>query len=245
MKRSLFIVLFLPALMFGQFAKNGLLFSSHQKATLLNGTTQWWSKATTVGMDWGTTTDFSVAVWVKHPTDTLATNQRIIGKSFSPNSQWALVCITGATGAPFVYISDGTNSVQKSSSTAINDNKWHLLVALFDRDGNADLFMDGVSIVTPGSIAAVGDVTSANKFDIGVNNSAKAFKGFIGEAQVLSGLLTSQEIIDMYRSKKMKPHYSVAFQVAWYDWASGGTDKSGNGNHLTPTVNPPIIKIQP
>lgn len=245
MRRFLFLVLFFPLLLNAQVGKKLSILPTALNATGLDGSTAYWTITSTSGMAFGTTTDFSVMVWARHSTGPVSSVQRIIGKSFTPNARWHILC-DATTAKLYVQVNDGTNNVRVDATTfAVNDGLWHLYASTFDRDGNVTLYVDGILAGTSASMASIGSLTNSNAFQIGILNGSNAWDGSIGPAQIISGyVLPAVEIQSAFLNKRFKKMYNQGSIVAWYDWKNGGLDKSGNGNNLIFAGTPIFVKMK-
>lgn len=139
------------------------------------------------------TADFSVGLWV----NTTATNSdpSIIG-----DKDW------GSGGNPgFVFAfrgddwklnaGDGSNRIDIDGAV-INDGNWHFLVATFDRDGNATIYQDGISIGST-DMSGIGDMSSGNPIHLaqdGTGGYGDWFEGQIGEVFIYDYVLSSEEV---------------------------------------------------
>ena len=242
MKTLIAIVLFSVCLE-AQSYRTVVLTPKAKKSTQLNGSSQYWTKATATGMDFGTATDFSIIAWAKHSTTAFGGLQRLAGKSASPSARFMFV--GGASGNVMsALVSDGTNSALLHGITSVNDNKWHLFVMTADRDGFLRLYVDGIEEGTALSLATVGSVTTSSAFEVGGIGAASFWNGSVGEVQVVSGyVLTATEVSALAKTKTLKASYGGGSLVAWYQW-NGGLDKSGSGNHLTPVSSPLIVNVR-
>lgn len=241
-----YVFILFPVLLIAQPNKDILFLQNYQKATVLNGASQYWSKTSPNSFDFGTTVDFLMIAVVKNPAPT-AGNQRIISKSASPNARIGFGALATSGVATF-FVSDGTTSVNYNSTTNICDNRWHVVAVTADRDGNATIYVDGVVSGTPTSIAGVGSLTAAGNLEIGTLSAANYWTGLVGAVQIVRFATFPSDIAQIVAQvsslKKPLGAYQGGQIVAWYDWSSGGTDKSGSGNHLTPVNNPIIVNAK-
>jgi len=90
-------------------------------------------------------------------------------------------------------IGDGSNTVAKSMGTTINTGSWFKITVNYDRSGNVEAFINGVSDGTE-SITSVGSVTNTSRVGISaaINNADTANAGLtaiIDEARTGTGLI--------------------------------------------------------
>jgi hypothetical protein len=159
-----------------------------------------------------------------------------------------------STGRFRPRISDGTTQITATNSTTANlgDGKYHFLGLVFDRSGNMTRYVDGSSVgYTADAITTVGSFSGVTELRIGASTSIY-FNGQVSSVQIIrfsalpsdGGASIIADAYNRFRSGKgFQRAYSGGTVVAWYDWRSQGTDLSGQGNHLTPTASPPIVKI--
>lgn len=117
-------------------------------------------------LQFGYTTNFSVAYWVKFtglPGDlpflcSAANSYGNFGLTFAPSYN--------AGGWSYWLGSDLSSTGLYGQAGSLNDGNWHSLVHTFDRTGNAVTYLDGVQVDSR-SIVSVGSVDSGLPFMIG------------------------------------------------------------------------------
>jgi len=141
--------------------------------------------------------DFSVSCWVK----TTATNSdpSIVGdKNWgSGSSQGFVLAYLGSNWK--LNAGDGSNRIDITGND-INDDNWHLLVATFDRDGNATIFQDGVSIGTA-DMSGIGTMNSTFPINIaqeGTGSYGQWFQGNVANTMIFDYVLTSSQVTTLY-----------------------------------------------
>jgi hypothetical protein len=155
-----------------------------------------------------------------------------------------------ATGGFMTFlIYDATTTASHASTTAINDGRYNLLAMTINRSGTIQGYVNGVANGTAASVTGVGALSSLTPLGIGarVSNTDRYAQGNYGYVQVVRFNSIPSDIANIiktiYATKKPLSNYNGGTIAAWYEWKSSGTDKSGKGNHLTPTASPAIIKI--
>ncbi len=164
--------------------------------------------------DWLSTDSFSIEFWVKTDTTTCSTSPEVIvGRSDGTNLlQWWVGCATGGNAA--FYLSDKNRSSGGTylSGSAINDAKWHHIVAIRDVDtGTLKLYIDG-QLDASTSDNTQTDLDSSAALNIGWLNLDEGyyFNGTIDELALYNRVLSEREI---------KSHYYLAW--GYCDLCSG------------------------
>lgn len=137
------------------------------------------------------------------------------------------------------------------SAGTVTAGVWYTIVATYDRDGNATLNLNGVTL-TPQSISSwQGDIASGSLYlgSLPGSVSSYAVAGRIDNAFYANRLLTADEIAYMHNNGKWRqyaeiaadqPSLASAMKGFWeFDNASNlGLDSTANGLNLTPTASP-------
>jgi hypothetical protein len=158
--------------------------------------------------DFGASTDFSVALWIK---TTATVTQNPIGQGDAANSSggehWEL--IVNDAGYLAAFIDDGTNTKYVGGPTfdsndgpQVNDGQWHHIAVTFDRDGNAIRYIDGSAVNETVDISNVGDISNDEILAIGQRGNVGAlgktfdspFDGRIDEVRLYDQVLTAEEV---------------------------------------------------
>ncbi len=177
-------------------------------------------------LDMGTG-DFTVQAWVK--TGTVSEEKAIIrkGAGYGGDIGWRLTIKSDGTLNP--TIEDSLGFTTFTSTSRIDNNKWHFVVAAFDRDGNGTIYIDGKQDGTPTSIAS----RSGN-----IDNSLSALLGGNGNGNWLNGSIDQMRIYKYLRTPAQIAYdYNRGGPVGWwkFDECQGDTlhDSSGNNNSGT------------
>jgi hypothetical protein len=184
------------------------------------------------------TGDFSVVIFYKG----FGANGYLAAKSDGSAPYWFVRTLSSKFQA---RVNDGANSVLVNSTTSVDDNVFHTLIATFDRSGNMIVYVDGVNEGSA-SISAVGDLDNSGNLGFGQFGSgasgrlSDSIKDFIFFKRVLA----PQEVSDI--------HNNVAFDyeknvVSEWDmsnpnpqdvgWRNLGNDGTGTNMDSTNTVN--------
>ena len=141
----------------------------------------------------GTTTDFSVALWMR-TSNWVGDATLISTKDWDSggNKGWNMALGTDDKGID-VNVGDDSNRADLQAGD-LNDGEWHHLAATFDRDGNVTLYVDG-DLVQSRSMSNVGDISNTLALTIGADSEDDyPFDGLIDEVNIWNKVLTLTEI---------------------------------------------------
>jgi hypothetical protein len=189
------------------------------------------------GLDFGATTNFTVAFWTK-------TNQRISGRTLISRRSGTVLASIGwligpaTNGNLFVEVSDGTVELGSASiGGQMSDGMWHSCVVTFDRtNGVVKGYVDGVTNGNTLNISTVGDISTGATINYRVGRDGggnNKFAGQVVEPIVWEGLLTEEEIEEWHftgtipQPENRKIHWKVIDDAV--------VDISGNGKDGTET----------
>lgn len=161
----------------------------------------WEGNGTTSKSDMGDVMDmgssnFTVMAWI-NTTDTA--RQKILSKK--PNSAaagWHLEMNALSAGDLRLAISDGVNVAGNANSTNLNDGAWHHVAVAFNRNTWGTFYVDGIEDGQININPANGSVDNASPFLVGAVESTAFFDGNIDNVMIFEGLLTSNEIYNIY-----------------------------------------------
>jgi hypothetical protein len=228
---------------------------SPQSATLLNGSSQYWSKATPTGMDFGSKS-FLVLVAIKPDA---------MGGGATGRCALDLTTAGKTTGTPrlFVSVTDGdhasvivgdSSASVRDSTASITRGRWGLYAIAFEYGANIRCFMDGTLTGTRSVILIAKQLSGYDTLRIGTKTPASGallWDGSIGPVQVIRFDALPSDIASViayvnatWRRRGFPKSYTGGTIVLDVDWKTGGNDKSGTNNHLTPTASPGIVKIR-
>ena len=135
--------------------------------------------------------DFSAEAWVQ----TSVHEERVVlGKSTGSKPHWFLTVTDddGREGRIRVKFENGVDPdrVFYGPAIRVDDGGWHHVLAVFDRDWGARIYVDGVEAATPGPMA--GDITNGAPLEIGDTEGYLPFKGSLDEVAIYPRALTAQ-----------------------------------------------------
>lgn len=142
--------------------------------------------------------DFSIACWVK-TTSTLSDPAILSDKNWGGGGNKGF--ILSFIGEKWkMNAGDGSNRIDITGKK-INDGKWHLLVATFDRDGDATIYQDGVAVGNT-SMTEIGNMNSTFPINIaqdGTGSYGKWFEGSVAKTLIFDYALTSSEVMTLFK----------------------------------------------
>jgi Concanavalin A-like lectin/glucanases superfamily/Domain of unknown function (DUF2341)/Fibrinogen beta and gamma chains, C-terminal globular domain len=135
--------------------------------------------------------DFSLALWFKEDG---GTNEMFLSKE--AGQPLYRLHINSNSQIRYVIRDTAGNENNGSGDKIINDNVWHHVVATFDRDSVAIIYVDGFVDGTPESIASTtGDISSGGSLQIGVLTTDTAlFNGLLDDVRIYNYVLTATQV---------------------------------------------------
>lgn len=137
-----------------------------------------------------TANDFSLFAWVKRTT---TGTEYILSKEDADNDGWRLMF----NASNQVLCSEDATDVTSSSS--ITDTNWHHIGCTIDRDGNGQVYIDGLA---NGSAVAMGTdaMATTSTVNIGTRSytATSYFNGLIDDVRIYQYSLTDQQIKVLY-----------------------------------------------
>jgi len=167
-----------------------------------------------------------------------------------------LMKLDETTGAIRVSLNDGTTVVNVSTSHTIPASTVSHLVATFDRDSLAKVYVDGDSVYSQDISSAQGDLGYATDLVIGVasNKISEFFSGDIYNVKIYNKALSQSEITTLYNNRNSTSPTTVtsglvldlngidgnATKTTWKDQSGNGNDGTVYGATLW---QPPFLKV--
>jgi hypothetical protein len=142
--------------------------------------------ASTVGLQFGSSQDFTIECRVKMPATWTGDPVMISNKNWASGFNPGYAISTPAGGPAWkINVGDGADRVDLTG-LPINDDQWHHLAMTCDRDGRLRIFQDGL-FLREASMTAIGNVNTALQLNIGQDGTASyphAFPGSIAEVRI-------------------------------------------------------------
>lgn len=195
------------------------------QCTSLNGTTQYYSRASASVSGMTFTDDFTCSAWVK-------LTSYAAGGIISRFSTSGWILRTNASGQVEIYADNGAVSRAFQSYQSLPLNKWIHVAASLDMSGVSGLiYFDGVLVPSASSGGAGTVLVQAGNLNVGATNGAAFFPGKIAQAAVFSAVL-SAATIRSYMSQGLSG--SETSLISAYSFNGVITDlNTTNANDLT------------
>ena len=185
----------------------------------------------------------TVSAWVKADT---TMGDSATGKIISKDNVFVLGMWSGASGAARFYINDASSGWQQSgnSTVAVNDNKWHHLMGIYD-GSTIQIWVDGIKSAEASHTLSSVMTSNSNAFAIGAEPTGSPYKGYVSDARVYTSALGTADRAKL--SSKM--NVGVGSPLGWWklneETATGGgagtgyvQDSGSGGNQGTLTNFP-------
>jgi len=157
-------------------------------AVKFNGSTDFIQVSHDSSIDFGSATDFTVAFRVK--ADAFGSGiYELVSKSDGGSPEWRIYLKND--GAFEAYLDDGVNNATVTSATGFDDGLRHDCIISFDRDGNAQWYIDGSTSGSAVDISSVGDIDDGQDLYIG----SYADAGNYANLKILDDLAIWSEVI--------------------------------------------------
>lgn len=143
--------------------------------------------------------NWTIELWLKR--SNIADNdwQKIITKYPGAYTGYRLGLNPTTSGIHCIFGEGEASKVEFITTTAIKDTDWHHIAAVFDRSGDAVIYIDGIPDVTKASIKSIKNVTTDKNIDIGRcwwcgGGTTMGFQGNIDEIKLWRSALTKDEV---------------------------------------------------
>ena len=206
-------------------------------------------------LDFGTG-DMSISFWEKTAVGYVTkqgSSNHLVSKMNDNDLLASYAIAIDSTQKPYFTIKNGTAEAIAQTTSVINDNRWHHIVAI--RSGTAiNIYLDTVN---EGSSTLSGSTSNTEPFRIATDNNdpptARVFGGLIDDVRVYNRALTPAEIKRLYNiggtlhvntSNTGKGGTLAQGLVGWWTFDGNSIsgdhayDQSGNGNRGVLTAGP-------
>jgi hypothetical protein len=181
-------------------------------------------------LNFGSTTDFSVSLWVKttgwNEDASILSNKDWDSGS---NTGWIIAGGSGKDTWQWNYCgSDGSRVDYDPSDPILNDDNWHHLCVSHDRDGVASFYFDGALQNEIDISGSTGSLDSGLPVVLGTDGAegsvwAYWFAGSFDELKIFNYALASEEIFELAKPKEFD-----SALIAYYSFDNTLADALGN-----------------
>ncbi|PKD18025.1 hypothetical protein APR41_18095 [Salegentibacter salinarum] len=138
--------------------------------------------------------DFSFSAWFRvDPYNTETGMFAILSKShYGPEPQYAIGIHNNKLRTRFIY----NSGIDIIGDKVIDDNEWHSFIVTINRNGNIEMYLDGI-LDTSASIADSPDFNVTNNFSLSIGQyeyKSYRFEGDLDEIRVYKRVLSGEEI---------------------------------------------------
>ena len=169
-----------------------------------DGINDYVTKSNDADLNFGANTDFSIEVIFKTP-GTTDSDLVTKGSSSGVGKRYQLQYLGGSTNIVRLILDDNSTTSIATGVTAVNDGEWHHIIATADRDGNAQLYLDGATDGSASSISSTGDIDdAAEPLTVGIKSqdeSSDPFTGDIALVRIWNRALTAAEVLALYNGQ--------------------------------------------
>jgi len=174
--------------------------------------------------------DATLEVWLK-TTDNSQVSLIVTNRNSASGSSQGIQIFMNY-GDIRIGLSDGSgNAIATPTGIAVNDNIWHHIVGVFDRDGDAVLYKDGLCVGSVDISSKQGNIVNNYRYTIGMGMRLESmglpFIGTIDETRLYNRALSPEEILQHYIS--INHTEQDEFGGSWFD---DFEDESGIENGL-------------
>ncbi|MHC4157834.1 MAG: LamG-like jellyroll fold domain-containing protein [Planctomycetota bacterium] len=152
--------------------------------------------------DFGSDADFTICAWIK--TTAIFDRRRIVDKSkggYMPSIGFVL-SMDPPAGAVSFSLKDDANNSEVQTTTIINDGFWHFVAGVADRDGDLEIYHNGI-LEDSDSLALVDNINNDIPVAVGrgMNYDGQYFDGIIDNVRIYGKALSAEEIRQVYREE--------------------------------------------
>jgi len=198
------------------------------QSTSLNGTTQYYSKASPTGVTF--TAAYTASSWVKLASYNGAINT-IISRDDTTNGFSVHI---NASGQLESYFRNGAGFTRAASYQSVPLNKWvHVAIAVTPASQTFIFYMDGVAVpgvLNGASVSTMTQPAAAVALQVGACNSSAFFKGSLAQTSIFSAALSAATILAMAHQTLSGSETS---EVSAYSFNNSINDLNANANNLT------------
>jgi prepilin-type N-terminal cleavage/methylation domain-containing protein len=149
--------------------------------------------------NFGDSIDFSIELWIKAAQHNNISNKEFFGKGYLSNPSSICGYVVYNTGKVYFSVRDiNNNTASAVSNEIIDDDNWHHVISVFNRDDKIYIYIDGILSGTPSNMSSIGNLNNAYPLKLGSGTWSQSLNGLIDEVRIYSEALPSTEIQKHY-----------------------------------------------
>ncbi len=177
---------------------------------------------------------FTLEAWIQANSD-VSSYRTIVSKDTAMTNRNYWLELDQITGYLSLRFSVGGTANTFSSTTALNDNKWHEVVATYD-GVHVTLYIDGVAVITPVAMTGTPDNPSAPALVGFEGTNIADFNGLISNVQIYNASLDANQVRALYLKGIGAAPIDPAHVAGWWPLNGDVNDYSGSNNNGAPTA---------
>ncbi|MBN1909085.1 MAG: LamG domain-containing protein [Pirellulales bacterium] len=190
------------------FDQTGAIAGDPSLAAALNGTTGAIDVDDHVDFSFGTSSNFSVEAWIK--AEDASTKRTILNEGDSIAGYWLRFETDGTLRFLLDY---GDLAAEAKSTVSYDDNAWHHVVGVADREGMVQLYVDG-ALVAENDADALGNIDTSLPLQIGRLGTGSLFTGGMDEVAVYGYALSDEQVAAQYTAAAVPEPGSLTLVLA-------------------------------
>ena len=150
-------------------------------------------------LDFGTD-NFSYSFWLK--TSTQSDQQLLYKRGSESGNPGYNISIRVEDGTLESVIDDGSSEVNFDGNTDVTDDIWHYVTVVYNRNGNMDLYLDGILDGSASITSVNNSISNASNLGFAQNmlSNTQRFNGIIDETRIMNTATSSDWIAASYES---------------------------------------------
>ncbi len=205
----------------GATLQNGAAFGkdrlkTDEQALLLDGSNDYVLLDGEDPYNFGAYGDFTIATWFKSDGGQVTSQQAFFNKYYDSKRIFAGIASGGLLKLQLVDESGNTSTLL--TTERYDDGYWHHVAFVADRDGNAQIFVDG-SLENEMAFATIGNVNNIGQARIGsLQDNTQFFDGSLDDFRIYNRTLTASQV------EEIAPNYYSSSPANGYDAAAIDTN---------------------
>lgn len=186
-------------------------------ALQIDSSTKYVSLGTAADLSFGTSTNFSVAFWIKAVSWGSGNDPVFISNknwNSGGNQGWVIAGQSDGSTWQWNWKASGTSRVDFELGGTLSDGNWHHIAVTHHRAGNATFYHDGAQVGAVSITAATGNIGTGNPTVIGADGlfaNATLTDTRFDDVGIWARELTAGEVAALYES-------GASFRTSWTIW---------------------------